>query len=807
MSYEQSNAAEPASSHEGTPAKGEKQGVVPAVMRQANDKTPAPLTKGEVPEGTIDRRALVTRNNVVLTKPDPQCLLQVGNGEFAFGVDVTGLQTFYGNTLSQWAWHSDPLPAGERVENYIWREWQHAGRTVPYNDGSNPAQKALTKWLYLNPSRLPLGRLAMRLTRADGSEAAIQDLHDVHQELDLWRGIITSQFSFDGQPVRVETAGDPRRDAVAVRIESPLIASGRLSVTLDFPYADQKGVGDWSRPEAHRTVMTPHGNNRADFARTVDTATYGAALAWSKGSVLRGPSPEAPLKTLHIIKAEYGAKDKWVDATAQIVAAARDNRISLIADNKLAGCPIKGVAKTLKVRYTLDGEEKIVEVNEGEKLNIQAASIAHRYELVAKGTNRLAVVCAYSPDKMADELSTLEDVFAESSNHWNNFWGSGGVIDFSGSKDPRWRELDRRVVLSQYVMAVNAAGSMPPQESGLVNNSNWSGKFHLEMYWWHAAQYALWDRWPLWDRSLPYLTRILPQAQAIAQKQGYQGARWPKMIGPEGRESPNGINPLLIWQQPHPIFYAELDYRAHPQRETLEKWREIVQMTAEFMASYADLDQATGRYVLGAPLKTVAETGDAKTSRNPTFELSYWRFGLRTAQMWRERLGLGREPAWDQVLGKLAPLPQQDGLYLTQEGMADTYTKMNYNHPALVGALGMLPGDGVDVAVMQASLAKVRQTWGGMWGWDYPLMAMCAARTGDPRGAVDLLLDPSQNFQFNACGLPTGGPFPYLPSNGSLLYAVAMMAAGWDGAPERPAPGFPEDGSWVVRWERLKKAL
>jgi hypothetical protein len=31
------------------------------------------------------------------------------------------------------------------------------------------------------------------------------------------------------------------------------------------------------------------------------------------------------------------------------------------------------------------------------------------------------------------------------------------------------------------------------------------------------------------------------------------------------------------------------------------------------------------------------------------------------------------------------------------------------------------------------------------------------------------------------------------------------MAAGWDGAPERNAPGFPEKG-WVVRWEGLKKA-
>jgi len=33
-----------------------------------------------------------------------------------------------------------------------------------------------------------------------------------------------------------------------------------------------------------------------------------------------------------------------------------------------------------------------------------------------------------------------------------------------------------------------------------------------------------------------------------------------------------------------------------------------------------------------------------------------------------------------------------------------------------------------------------------------------------------------------------------------------MMAAGWDGAPDRNAPGFPNDGSWTVHWEDLKPA-
>jgi len=85
-------------------------------------------------------------------------------------------------------------------------------------------------------------------------------------------------------------------------------------------------------------------------------------------------------------------------------------------------------------------------------------------------------------------------------------------------------------------------------------------------------------------------------------------------------------------------------------------------------------------------------------------------------------------------------------------------------------------------------------------------MAMAAARVGDPNLAIDALLNPSAKNHYDERGICTGGPGAYLPGNGGLLYAVAMMAAGWDGAPKRNAPGFPTDGSWTVRWEDLKPA-
>ena len=43
---------------------------------------------------TIDRRSLVRRHNPVVREPDPLAPLSVGNGEFAFTADITGLQTF-----------------------------------------------------------------------------------------------------------------------------------------------------------------------------------------------------------------------------------------------------------------------------------------------------------------------------------------------------------------------------------------------------------------------------------------------------------------------------------------------------------------------------------------------------------------------------------------------------------------------------------------------------------------------------------------------------------------------------------------
>ncbi len=98
--------------------------------------------------GKIDRRALVTRHNVVLTEFDAtlprtrQTPLQVGNGHFAFGLDVTGLQTFMlqGSfshaTLSDWGWHTAANPEKYLPEETMVEVTGEGGRKVPYASNS-----------------------------------------------------------------------------------------------------------------------------------------------------------------------------------------------------------------------------------------------------------------------------------------------------------------------------------------------------------------------------------------------------------------------------------------------------------------------------------------------------------------------------------------------------------------------------------------------------------------------------------------------------------------------------------------------
>jgi len=59
----------------------------------------------------INRKQVIQSFNPVRHESSNSTPVQVGNGKFAFGVDVTGLQTFMPfGTLSSWGWHNFSLP-------------------------------------------------------------------------------------------------------------------------------------------------------------------------------------------------------------------------------------------------------------------------------------------------------------------------------------------------------------------------------------------------------------------------------------------------------------------------------------------------------------------------------------------------------------------------------------------------------------------------------------------------------------------------------------------------------------------------
>ncbi|HEU5136783.1 MAG TPA: hypothetical protein VFU13_16675 [Steroidobacteraceae bacterium] len=494
----------------------------------------------------------------------------------------------------------------------------------------------------------------------------------------------------------------------------------------------------------------------------------------------------------------------------------------------------------LTLARLLDDTRYSVRVTADRELDIGAPA-THAYRLTAPGSAQVTLLVEFSAGPAPAQMPVAELARDAVAAGWAKFWTHGGVVDLTGSRDPRARELERRIVMSQYLTAVNSAGSLPPQEEGLFSNS-WNGKFHLEMHAWHAAHFAVWGRPELLERSMPFYFSQLPAAKARAKAHKVRGAWWPKMTGPEGRESPSKVNPFIMWQQPHPIYLAETIYKARPTRATLEKYRELVFETAELLASWPFYDRKAERFVLGPPLIPAQENFEPLETWNPTFELEYWRFGLATAQDWRQRLGMPRNPVWDNVLFRLSKLPEKDGIYLAAESQQDLWERArsekcsngntapecpNRDHPSFVAALGLLPGWGADRETMRRTLNAVIEDWDlrQTWGWDWPMLAMTATRLDEPEKAVNFLLWDAKNFNFGSSGMTprvhldqnvselltnasSDGPGyrraaeTYFPSNGALLLAVALMVAGGSDVHELN-PGFPPNGQWIVHSEGI----
>ncbi len=673
---------------------------------------------------TIDREALVKRNNPHVVTVDTLASLTVGNGEFAYTVDVTGLQTFpelYRNgvplgTQSQWGWHSFPNPDNLRHEETLKSyDFGHGHPELYSTQLKEPERgKSASDWYRVNPHRLHLGIIGF-----DGVKKS--QISNIDQTLDMWSGTVTSDFKVDSHPVKVMTACHPDRDMISAEITS----AAHLPVVFRMPYptgAHADDACDWTRDSLHITEVVRSGSNSALLRHTLDDTSYYINVSWT-GNV----TPEVK------------GRNEWV---------------------------------------------------------------------LRPSSDTWSFTAEFTPAESAAGVTVAADVRKESTRYWDYFWRSGGVVDFSKCTDPRAAELERRVVLSQYLLATQCAGSTPPQETGLTYNS-WFGKFHLEMIWWHQAQFALYGHENLLARTLPWYETVMPIAREIARRQGFEGVRWMKMTDPSGIEAPSKVGSFLIWQQPHLIYLAELLHRANPGAGVIEKYAGQVEETARFMESFATYDADNNRYTLKGVIPA-QETLRAAETVNPPFELSYWHFGLLTANKWRERRGLLRNQKWDEIAASLSRLAAKDSLYLAAETAPQTYEDIRFtsDHMAVLGALGILPESHLlEFDTMNSTFDWIYDNWNWdkTWGWDYPTTAMCATRLGEPEKAVNALLMDKRTNTY----LPNGHNFQdnrlrcYLPGNGGLLTTIALMTAGWDGCKVKN-PGFPKDGTWDVRWEGIK---
>ncbi len=705
---------------------------------------------------SIDRRPIVERNNPHTETVDTLASLTVGNGRFAMTVDATGMQSFPEyyrggiplGTFSEWGWHSMPNPEGYRATDALEeRDFGRGHKELYAVQPKAPGrQHDAAEWLRANPQRMHLGCIGFDIPRPEL-------VGNVSQRLDMWTGKITSDFDCQGHRYHVETVCHPRRDLIAVRIASSTIpntpsAASPMALRLRIPYPTGGHSDDGC-------------NWNADKKRFITIRKVADTVASDR------------------LRIAVDSSDYFVD-----------------------------------LRYVTENQEerRIVIDNTAKECRIPMAETGE-------------LICEFAPEEKAlGGLGNMDfdDVAEASAAFWKDYWTRGGIVDLSATDDARARELERRIVQSIYLLAVNDRQNFPPAETGLTYNS-WFGKFHLEMIYWHQAWQALWGHAADLERSLDWYFRAAPMAREIAARQGFGGVRWMKMTDPSAAEAPSNVGSYLIWQQPHLIYLANLLYRAAKSKgdtadasRILRKFGPLVEATAEFMYDFAGRDSVSGKYFLSGYIPA-QETLKASTTRNSPFELSYWLTAMKIAQKWRKLTGKEPNSEWDSLISGLPPLPSKNGIYLTAEGAplighraAQTDTPVGddcyaSDHPMPLGALGMMPCSRLMTQERMDSTYDwtiANWNWQKTWGWDYPMTAMCATRLHRPDDAVGaLLMAVAKNIY-----LPQGHNWQtprlrcYLPGNGGLLLAVALMAAGWDGC-TTPEPGFPP--SWKVRYEGI----
>ncbi len=335
-----------------------------------------------------------------------------------------------------------------------------------------------------------------------------------------------------------------------------------------------------------------------------------------------------------------------------------------------------------------------------------ATPATHAYRLTSPGSTQITLLVEFAAATPPAPMPAAEDARAAVANWWENFWMHGGVVDFTGSKHPKAQRARaphrdvavphggelRRAAFRRRKRACSPTAGTASSISRCTPGTRRTSPCGAGPSCSSAACRGI--------------SRISTRRRRAPRRMGVKGAWWPKMVGPEGRESPSTVNPFIMWQQPHPIYLAETLYKRAPGPR--RRWR-----STRTWCSRPPSCSPAGRSTTARQSATCWARPSCRRRRH--FDpLTTFNPDLRArvlALRHRHRAGVARAaracrriPKWDDVLFRLSKLPEKDGLYLAAESQPDLWERArspqcskgntapdcpNRDHPSFVAALGL----------------------------------------------------------------------------------------------------------------------
>ena len=699
----------------------------------------------------INRLDIIASFNPHLTDINPQSPLSVGNGRFCYTADITGMQTLYEEyltetplcTMAEWGWHTkkaDNEKGFYTLDDVRMTPYNCCKRTVTYPRVKYEGNEAAYDWVRQNPHKFNLAKIGLYF---HNEPIKADNIYCINQTLDITTGILKSSFRLNvNRHNNVRTLNNIMADNI------------NPNATIDNLV----------------TVYTVCDDNSDTVAFHISSGLLQCGLSINIAF---------PYASCDITGSDWNNTDGHSDfLKASHIRRQIDDTAYYVNFNINGTGTSQHTANNSII--TSDSNVTINKCNNSAAATIKSNGI-HSYNII---TTDDELNMSVNFNKSIYTPATYDTIAGNSRHFWHNYWTTGKFLNSDN------KELMRRVILSQYLLVINDSGYIPPAETGLTCNS-WYGKAHLEMHYWHMAWAPLWGHPELLTRSFDWYIDILDEAKKNASRNGYKGARWTKMVSYAGSDCPSKIAPLLVWQQPHIINMLQIvidnntsddfDVKAY-----MSKYWILVKETAVFIADYLVYDPMSDIYNIEAPVIPVQERHLPEDTRNPIFELAYFRYSLLIASKWAYELGFTDEASqWHNIAMHIAPLPINDDVYIAHSNCPDTFTNKAIDHPLMLQIYGMLDNYGaediVDKDIYRNTLMRVIDVWdySTLWGWDFAVIAMAAHKLGLDDIALEQLLinspkndyvESGNNRQNSRKDLPL-----YLPGNGSLLLAAARI--------------------------------